>query len=86
MSLSSLTHASYSLSILTAILPNHHLRLRPRPFPGNTPLHYAYAFKQMDVVALLLKHGAPPFAENRARQTPEDVMALRSKILVGARV
>ena len=50
---------------------------------GNTPLHYAYAFRQMDVVALLLKQGAPPFAENRGRQTPEDVMATRSKIFVG---
>ena len=50
---------------------------------GNTPLHYAYAFKQMDVVALLLKQGAAPFAENRARQSPEDVMALRAKIFVG---
>ena len=40
---------------------------------GNTPLHYAAMKNAVDVMKVLLRHGANPFKKNRRGSTPLDV-------------
>lgn len=59
-----------------------HARADPRAVDvdGNTPLHFAFAYANVEVGAVLSEEGADVEACNRSGKTPQDVAGLCSDL------